>query len=185
MATDPPDAPAGEAAKTGFGTGGSRAAAVPTDLLDHLLACYHAAIRERLPVLVYLACNLERAHAGDVGFPHGLALYLDTLQRVMESQVRKEEQFLFPLLRSGAGPKVRGAITVMRMEHHWQRAALQRIDELTGGIRPPPGCGRVWRRLYTELAQLRDDLIRHIRLENDVLFESALGAVRRPDGGCR
>ena len=36
--------------------------------------------------------------------------------------------------------------------------------------RPPQGACNTWRALYAGIAQLGDDLINHIHLENNVLF---------------
>ena len=41
---------------------------------------------------------------------------------------------------------------------------------LTGDATPPTGACNTWRALYAGIAQLSDDLITHIHLENNLLF---------------
>jgi regulator of cell morphogenesis and NO signaling len=48
---------------------------------------------------------------------------------------------------------------------------------------PPVGACNTWRALYAGIAQLHDDLINHIHLENNILFrqfEEAVPTVKSP-----
>jgi regulator of cell morphogenesis and NO signaling len=47
---------------------------------------------------------------------------------------------------------------------------------------PPAEACNTWRALYAGLNQLRDDLISHIHLENNILFPLFENAA--PQGGC-
>ena len=47
---------------------------------------------------------------------------------------------------------------------------LDRIAALTGDFTVPEGACGTWRALYADAAQLRDDLIEHIHIENNILF---------------
>ena len=58
----------------------------------------------------------------------------------------------------------------MRSEHVDHGAQLERLMQLTQDATPPDGACNTWRALYAGVAQLNDDLINHIRLENNVLF---------------
>jgi len=44
---------------------------------------------------------------------------------------------------------------------------------LTDNIRPPEGACTTWRALYAGLSEFRNDLMEHIHLENNLLFERA------------
>ena len=48
--------------------------------------------------------------------------------------------------------------------------ALAQLEALTDNITPPAGACNTWRALYAGLAQLKEDLMQHIHLENNVLF---------------
>ena len=139
----------------------------PDELIDHILARYHEVHRAQLPALVELARQVEAAHARA---PKGLAQALRTMQDDLLAHLRKEEVVLFPMLRAGGNAFVSQPIHVMRGEHASHSRALERLARLTDGMTTPPDADEVWRALYVGLAQFRDDLAEHIRLENDVLF---------------
>ncbi|MDP1566087.1 MAG: hemerythrin domain-containing protein, partial [Polaromonas sp.] len=67
-------------------------------------------------------------------------------------------------------------ISVLRMEHDDHGEALQRVANLTGNLQLPAGACNTWRALYLGLATLREDLMQHIHLENNILFENAAPA---------
>ncbi len=148
-------------------------AAVPTEagaLIDHILARYHEVHRQQLPELERMARRVESVHRDHPQVPAGLADLLESMQAELVSHMEKEEQVLFPLLRSGGHPMVRHPISMMRHEHVDHGHTLDKLDELTQGITLPPGACNTWRALYTGLAALKTDLMQHIHLENNVLF---------------
>jgi regulator of cell morphogenesis and NO signaling len=61
----------------------------------------------------------------------------------------------------------------MRFEHDQHAEALATLERLTGGMTPPNGACNTWRALYLGLSTLRDDLIHHIHLENNILFDES------------
>ncbi|MFT3859058.1 MAG: iron-sulfur cluster repair protein YtfE [Aquabacterium sp.] len=146
----------------------------PTDLLiDHILHRYHAVHREQLPELIRLARRVEHVHGDRPECPLGLADHLENMQQELESHMQKEELVLFPLLRQGTDPVVQGPIHTMRAEHDHHGEELARLGELTNDITLPRGACNTWRALYLGLRTLREDLMAHIHLENNVLFERA------------
>ncbi|MBX3664497.1 MAG: iron-sulfur cluster repair protein YtfE [Burkholderiales bacterium] len=153
------------------------AAAPAAELIDHILNRYHEVHREQLPELIRLARRVEQVHGERQDCPAGLADHLTEMQQELESHMQKEEQVLFPMLRSGRGAMAFGPISVMRMEHEQHGEALQRLAELTHDITLPRDACNTWRALYLGLRTLRDDLMDHIHLENNVLFEGAAGAL--------
>lgn len=68
---------------------------------------------------------------------------------------------------------VDGPISVMRHEHDQHGEALAAVEAITQDITPPADACNTWRALYTGLAQLREDLMEHIHLENNILSRSA------------
>lgn len=145
--------------------------ATPTELVDHLLTRFHAVHREQLPELVRLARKVEQVHGDRPDCPTGLADHLSAMQQELESHMQKEEQVLFPMFARGQGTLARMPIGVMRREHDHHGESLQRLMALTQDITPPRGACTTWRALYLGLATFRADLMVHIHLENNVLFE--------------
>lgn len=146
---------------------------VPAEaLIAHLLQRFHARHRQQLPELIRLASRVEQVHGESPGCPLGLADHLMGMQQELESHMMKEEQILFPALLVDPGI-CGGPIAVMRAEHDDHGASLARLMQLTGGLALPEQACDTWRALYAGLAQLREDLLQHIHLENDLLFEAA------------
>jgi len=141
------------------------------ELTDHLLARYHERHRQQLPELVRLARRVETVHAERPDCPHGLADHLQAMQRELESHMQKEEQILFPMLNHGVPPVGLPPAEMMRLEHDQHGLALARMAELAHGLVEPPDACNTWRALFAGLRTLREDLMQHIHLENNILFE--------------
>lgn len=143
------------------------------ELIDYILARYHQRHREQLPELIRLAERVEQVHGDRLACPRGLGAHLRAMEQELQDHMAKEEQVLFPLLRRDHHGALRGPITVMRMEHDQHGAALEQLAALTDGITLPEGACNTWRALYRGLATLRQDLMEHIHLENNILFVGA------------
>ncbi len=144
-----------------------------TELIDHILARYHARHRDQLPELIRLAQRVEEVHGDRPDCPAGLTDHLRALQQELESHMLKEEQILFPLLKQEMSAMAGGPIALMRFEHQQHGDALSDILTLTHDITLPRAACNTWRALYAALAQFRDDLMEHIHLENNILFTTA------------
>jgi regulator of cell morphogenesis and NO signaling len=151
---------------------GQRWAGVPdSQLIEHIVSRYHDTHRRQLPELIRLAQRVEHVHAGRPDCPTGLAAHLERLYGELENHMQKEERMLFPMMVGGLQGMLTGPITVMRREHDDHGAALAVIDDLTNNITPPAGACNTWRALYLGLETFKTDLINHIHLENNILFE--------------
>jgi regulator of cell morphogenesis and NO signaling len=142
----------------------------PAGLIDHILERYHAVHRAQLPELIRMARRVEAVHRENPQVPTGLAELLETMEQELLQHMAKEEQILFPALKSGTKPFVAQPIAMMRSEHVDHGVMLERLAELSNGANPPAGACNTWRALYAGIAQLSDDLVSHIHLENTVLF---------------
>ncbi len=141
----------------------------PAALIDHILTRYHAVHREQLPELVRMARRVEAVHRDHPAVPVGLATLLESMEAELLEHMEKEEQVLFPALEQD-GLGVDGPIGVLRDEHTGHGALLEQLAALTGDHTPPLGACNTWRALYAGTAQLTEDLISHIHLENNLLF---------------
>lgn len=139
-------------------------------LIDHILARYHEVHREELPMLASLAAKVERVHGNDPDAPIGLAALLGEMEAELSEHMLKEEQILFPLMRRGGHPMIAHPIGVMRDEHDSHAVHLAELARLTRNHAPPDGACGSWRQLCKGTRKLADDLVEHMRLENEVLF---------------
>ena len=138
-------------------------------LVDHILTRYHAVHREQLPELIRMARRVEAVHRDHPAVPMGLAALLENMEVELLEHMEKEEQVLFPAIEDGTAG-LGEPIGAMRDEHTGHGALLEQLAALTTDHTPPLGACNTWRALYAGTAQLTDDLISHIHLENNVLF---------------
>ena len=142
----------------------------PAALIDHILERYHEVHRVQLPELIRMAHRVELVHRDNPEVPSGLAQLLESMEGELLDHMQKEETILFPMLKVGGNPFVVHPISMMRGEHTSHGEQLDRLTALTHDGTLPPGACNTWQALYAGVAQLRDDLINHIHLENNVLF---------------
>lgn len=152
-------------------------------LIDFILNRYHAVHRQQLPELIRMARRVEAVHRDSADVPVGLAALLESMQEELISHMQKEETILFPALKGSSNTFVSQPIAMMRSEHVDHGAQLERLLKLTHDATPPAGACNTWRALYAGIAQLNDDLINHIHLENNVLFTQFDGS-KVHVGGC-
>lgn len=146
----------------------------PSDeLIEYILERFHERHREQVPELIRLARRVEQVHGDRPDCPNGLADHLEAMYQELLSHMMKEEQVLFPMLLDGHDRMARMPISMMRFEHDQHGEALSRLESLTNDITAPADACNTWRALYAGLRQLREDLMQHIHLENNVLFLNA------------
>lgn len=143
------------------------------DLIEHILASYHEPLEgdvDRVTALV------ERC-LGDAGSRDRVApvarVFADLVAE-LRAHFSKEEQVLFPWIRSGNGASAHGPVRVMHMEHDSASSALDRLRELTEGYAPGDESPGAERELLAALAEFDATLVRHMYLENEILFPRAL-----------
>jgi regulator of cell morphogenesis and NO signaling len=147
------------------------AAPQPTDeLIDHILTRFHETHRRELPELIALADKVEQRHAAHPAVPRGLADALRETAAALDEHMQKEEQVLFPLMRSGGHPMIGAPISCMRGEHVMHGERLDHLEALAGGLALPVEACATWGALYAGLRKLIDDVHEHVHLENNVLF---------------
>jgi len=148
-------------------------------LIDHILATYHRSLDEELPRLELMAHKVHDRH-GDKAeeMLSGILSTFVALKAELEQHMAKEEQILFPMIKSGQGAMADGPISVMMHEHESAGAALERLRTLTGGYEVPAEACTTWRSLWHGLEALESDLHQHIHLENNILFPRAAAGER-------
>ncbi|MCZ8548329.1 iron-sulfur cluster repair di-iron protein [Mesorhizobium qingshengii] len=159
-----------EALGTGAGETAAPAAMDSEELIGHIEACYHEAHRRALPELIALSRKVEAVHRGHSNVPAGLSDALQQIQRDLERHMASEEAILFPAMRQWAKGKFDKPISELRQEHDEQVTWLRLLESLTDDFVTPDGACRSWQALYVGTAQLAEDLMEHIHLENNILF---------------
>lgn len=148
-----------------------------SDLVDHIVDTFHRPLEEELPRLEFMVRKVNRVH-GDKS-PEALPALVDTFVRLkaeLEDHMGKEEDVLFPAIKSGKGATAAGPMAIMEDEHLAAGEALARIRTLTEDFRVPDGACNTWRALWHGLEALEKTMHIHIHLENNILFPRALGS---------
>ncbi len=151
----------------------------PVELIRHIVDKHHGFLRGELPRIHAMAERVAKVHGGHT--PTLVEVYevFCEMARELDSHMMKEEQILFPAIEAlvQGGPGVMaldGPVTCMMQEHDDAGSALVRLRDLTNGFTPPPEACNTYRALFAGLAELEEDLHRHIHLENSVLFPAAM-----------
>jgi regulator of cell morphogenesis and NO signaling len=145
------------------------------ELIDHILTRYHDTHRAELPELIRLAERVEARHADNPLAPRGIHAALLEAAGALDEHMQKEEQILFPLMRSGGHPMLHAPIGRMRYEHDEHGERLGALEHITHHFELPPEACSSWRALYAGVQKLIDDVHEHIHLENNVLFPRYAG----------
>ncbi|MBE2204990.1 MAG: iron-sulfur cluster repair di-iron protein [Chthoniobacterales bacterium] len=150
----------------------------PHDLAAYIVEIHHGFLKRELPRLQAMSARVAHVHGGHTPSVVEVSRVFDGLFHELDSHMMKEEQVLFPavaaLSRGGAAPMpLDGPIHCMIHEHEVAGEALARLRELTDEYQPPAQACNTWRALFAGLADLEEDLHRHIHLENHVLFPAA------------
>lgn len=143
----------------------------PETLIPHILERYHKRHREQLPELVRLAARVELVHREHPDCPRGLSNLLTAIHQELESHMLKEENVLFPMLLRHLFDHAINPIAMMRFEHDQHGQSVKQIEQLTHNLTPPDDACDTWQALYWQLDWFRADLMEHIHLENNLLFE--------------
>lgn len=150
----------------------------PADLIGYIVDKHHAYLRAELPRIHAMAERVAKVHGGHTPSLVEVHEVFRAMAEELASHMMKEEQILFPAIRALVdGHSVMpldGPVACMLQEHDDAGAALARMRDLTHGFTPPPEACNTYRALFAGLAELEEDLHRHIHLENAVLFPQAM-----------
>lgn len=155
----------------------------PWELVEHLLSTHHPFTWSELERLGALLATVRRESGDTHPELAEVAASFGALHADLERHMPKEERVLFPWVLSlrvheaeGTTPPPppfghpRNPSRMMRFEHEAMDAILERLRATTHHYAAPEGASDALRELYAGLAAFDRDLVRHVSLENDVLF---------------
>lgn len=151
-------------------------------LCDHIVSAHHDYLRQALPRLSGLIEKVCNAHGENHFELYEVQAIFHEFRAELELHMMKEEQILFPLIKSLEAAdihptanvgSIRYPIGVMESEHESAGAALARMRELTHDFRPPQEACNTYRAMLDGLEELEKDMHQHVHLENNVLFPRA------------
>lgn len=147
------------------------------ELVGHILARYHAGLREELARLEAMAERARERHGAEHPELVRIASLTAKLRRAMVEHLALEEREIFPALMADRADTVAAALRAATSEHDEVGTLLAGLREASGDFVPPEWACNTWRGLYAGLEQLERDTHVHVHLENNVLFPQVAEAV--------
>lgn len=153
------------------------------ELVDHLEATHHRYLKQELPRLSELAAKVSRVHGGRHPDLIRVAEITGEIRADLEPHLRKEEEVLFPMIRTLAsagdrpefhGGSIANLIAVMEQEHTTVGALLEQLRAITHGYQAPEDTCASTRALMAGLAELEADTHLHIHKGNNHLFPAVM-----------
>lgn len=160
----------------------------PLDLLaDYIEKTHHRYVEEKIPVLLQFLNKLCKVH----GERHPELFAINELfigcAEELSQHLKKEELVLFPFIRKMVDATITGReldtphfgsvqnpVAMMMHEHDGEGERFRKIAALTNNYTPPADACNTYKVTYAMLREFEEDLHKHIHLENNILFPSAI-----------
>lgn len=147
----------------------------PSLLVDYILDQHHSYVKESIPMLDELLYKLCNVHGSEYPELYSVREKFQLLAEELTQHMRKEETILFPAIkmrpdRSNSFP-IDQPLAVMKNEHEMAGNLIKEIRQLTSNYTPPNDVCTTYRIAFKKLEDFDNDLMQHIHLENNILFE--------------
>ncbi|MDX1617251.1 MAG: iron-sulfur cluster repair di-iron protein [Balneolaceae bacterium] len=164
----------------------------PDFLIDYIINNHHNYVRNKLPELHIYAEKVAKVHGKN--HPENVEILdrLEELASAMRDHMRKEEEILFPYVKQLVESERRGVepeapefgsagkpVQMFEEEHEEAGEAMEEIRRLSNNFTVPDDACTTYEVLYQNLSEFRDDLHKHVHLENNILFPKALELEKR------
>jgi regulator of cell morphogenesis and NO signaling len=155
-------------------------------LIDHIVGVHHVYIKKSNPTIQEFVNRVKMVHGDYKPNVSEISDRFDTLAEELSMHMHKEEIILFPYIKQMVEAKKNGTrisapfgtvqnpINMMLAEHDNAGNELELLQKLTEDYTPPKGACATHKVSYGHLKEYADDLMRHIHLENNILFPKAL-----------
>ncbi|MFC3414327.1 iron-sulfur cluster repair di-iron protein [Algoriphagus hitonicola] len=158
-----------------------------SQLIDHIVTTHHKYVEDTIPALKFFTEKIEKVH-GD-RHPELSEIRKEFAQAAdaLTIHMKKEEFVLFPFIKAMQDAKMSGfplsephfghienPIHMMEDDHEIEGDRFRRISDLTSEYTAPADACQTYRVAFSMLQEFEQDLHKHIHLENNILFPSAL-----------
>lgn len=156
-------------------------------LMEHIVSRHHWYVRAAIPILTTHTAKIADVHGERSPELPNVARRFAQMAGGLTLHMAKEEQILFPYIRSlveadRAGRRippspfgtVHNPIRMMEAEHEEAGDEMRLIRELTDRYALPDFACATYRACFEELQEFERDLHRHVHLENNILFPRAI-----------
>jgi regulator of cell morphogenesis and NO signaling len=160
----------------------------PTFLVDYIINNHHHFVRTKLPEIRAYATKVAKVHGKSYPVLNDMLGAFMVLKDEILSHLDGEEKVLFPYIKKMADTgsdqtdneiainanTAAQAITMMEQEHDEAGKLMSQLEEMSNGFNPPEDACTTFRVYFQNLKAFRDDLHKHVHLENNILFPKAL-----------
>lgn len=147
----------------------------PSLLVDYILDQHHTYVKQAIPLLKELLDKVCDVHGKEHAELFAVREKFILLSKELLQHMEKEERVLFPAIKMIADQSkvypIEQPLAVMKEEHEEAGKLIKEIRELTGNYTLPNDVCTTYRITYTKLEAFDNDLMQHIHLENNILFE--------------
>lgn len=147
-------------------------------LVDYILENHHAFVRKAIPELEPLLDRVCERHGNECYELLQIRESFIDLAEDLSSHMEKEESLLFPAIKNleqqkqaTPGGYLNTPIEVMEHEHAVAGDLIKQIRSLSTNYTPPDFACPTFRITYQRLQEFDNDLMQHIHLENNILFQ--------------
>jgi len=149
------------------------------ELVNYIMETHHKYLRSELPRLLAMSERVAKVHGGHTDSLVEVYWIYCAMVDELVGHLETEEQVLFPAIQAlcagqAAAISLEGPVAAMLQEHDDAGDTLVWIRKLTNDFTAPPDACNMYRALFAGLAELEENMHRHIQLENTVLFPQAL-----------
>ena len=161
-------------------------------LIDFIIQNHHGYVRMAIAELEPLLNKVCDAHGNDCPELKRIRENFRALSDELTSHMKKEEFILFPAIkRLEAGDvadhplslTIQAPVEAMEHEHEIAGRLIKQIRSFSNNYTPPDFACPTFTITYKKLQEFDNDLMRHIHLENNILFERVKG-MTKTGGSC-
>ena len=149
-------------------------------LVDFIIQNHHNYVSEAIPEIKFLLDKVCNAHGNDNSELLTIREDFAELAEELTDHMKKEEFVLFPAIKRleaqsdndhPLSSAIQSPIVAMEHEHTIAGDLIKHIRSLSNDYTPPDFACPTYRITYQKLQEFDNDLMRHIHLENNILFE--------------
>jgi regulator of cell morphogenesis and NO signaling len=149
-------------------------------LIDFIVQNHHSYVEDAIPEIKALLEKVCAAHGNDNIELLAIREDFEELADELNAHMQKEEFVLFPAIKRLESQQhadhplakaIQDPIGVMEHEHDAAGELIKRIRSLSNHYTTPEYACPTYRITYKKLQEFDNDLMRHIHLENNILFE--------------
>lgn len=151
-----------------------------TFLVDFIVENHHAYVRRAIPEVESFLDKVCDRHGKDCVELLKIRECFHDLSEELRSHMEKEERILFPAIQRLDAQRtenhpieriIQAPIDAMEDEHQTAGDLVKHIRSLSNNYTPPDFACPTFQITYRKLREFDNDLMKHIHLENNILFE--------------